>query len=338
MDEKVVIYRLGSLGDTVAALPAFHLVRRLFPDAERIALTNVPVSSKAAPLESILRDGGFIHRSIPYPVGLRDPVALARLALRLRRLGATTLVYMTETKGARSTRRDVAYFRWACGFRRIVGAPLTDDLATLRVSPDGEIEREVERLARTLADLGGIDLSDRSGWDLRLTAAEREEARTALGPVAGQPRVVVNTGGKAAQKDWGEPNWERLLAALSERLPGDGLVFVGAGEDSPRAARLGEHWESGPVVDLCGKVSPRVSGAAMEGATLFVGHDSGPLHLADAVGTPAIGLFGDFNRPKEWHPCSPATYVIHRTEGMQAIAVDDVTAAAGSLLSTSGVG
>jgi len=48
--ERVLIYRLGSLGDTVAALPCFHLIERAFPDAERLVLTNVPVSTKAAPL------------------------------------------------------------------------------------------------------------------------------------------------------------------------------------------------------------------------------------------------------------------------------------------------
>ncbi len=68
---RIVIYRLGSLGDTIAALPCFHLIERAYPDAERIVLTNVPVSSKAAPLEAVLKAGGFIHRSIPYPLGVR---------------------------------------------------------------------------------------------------------------------------------------------------------------------------------------------------------------------------------------------------------------------------
>ena len=44
---KVLIYRLGSLGDTVVALPCFHLIERTFPGAERVLLTNFPVHAKA---------------------------------------------------------------------------------------------------------------------------------------------------------------------------------------------------------------------------------------------------------------------------------------------------
>jgi len=75
-----VIYRLGSLGDTVVALPCFHKVAQTWPNAERIVLTNFPVSSKAAPLEVILREGGLIQAAIAYPVGTRSINELWRLA------------------------------------------------------------------------------------------------------------------------------------------------------------------------------------------------------------------------------------------------------------------
>ena len=45
--ERILIYRLGSLGDTVVALPCFHLIARKFPHAERVLLTNFPVHAKA---------------------------------------------------------------------------------------------------------------------------------------------------------------------------------------------------------------------------------------------------------------------------------------------------
>ena len=70
--QRIVIYRLGSLGDTVIALPCFHKVAQTWPNAERIVLTNFPVSSKAAPLEVVLRESGLIHEAIAYPVGTRS--------------------------------------------------------------------------------------------------------------------------------------------------------------------------------------------------------------------------------------------------------------------------
>lgn len=322
--ERIVIYRLGSLGDTIAALPCFHLIERSFPDAQRLVLTNVPVSRKAAPLEVILREGGFIHGAIPYPVGLRNPARVARLAGRLRRLNASTLVFLAASKGSvAATKRDVAFFR-LCGFRRIIGAPLTDDLQFNREDASGDVERESARLARCMAELGTIDLDDRGWWDLRLTDDEQAAGTTALDTLERAPFLAVNTGGKAAEKDWGEPRWAELLAAVSAARPDLGIVFVGAPDDSERAVSLAAAWSGGPTLDLCGKLSPRESAAALAHASLFVGHDSGPLHLADAVNTPAVGLFGDYNRPSMWHPSGPRTRVIHRMDGLDKIQVEDV--------------
>jgi ADP-heptose:LPS heptosyltransferase len=321
------------LGDTVAALPCFHLIERAFPDAERLVLTNVPVSTKAAPLEIILKDGGFIHGAIPYPIGLRNPAELVRLAGKLRRQRASALIYLAAGRGLRAVRRDVAYFRM-CGFRRVIGAPLTPDLHDNRVDANGTLERESHRLGRTMAELGAIDFADRAWWDLRLTGPERRTGASALDALAGAPFVAVNTGGKAIEKDWGEDNWARLLGALATSFEGHGLAFVGAREDRERASRLGPSWPAGPVIDLCGTLTPRQSAAALSHARAFIGHDSGPLHLADAVGTPCIGLFGDYNRPDLWHPSGSTTTVIHRMEGLAAIKPSEIEAVVSQLLAS----
>ena len=74
---RILIYRLGSLGDTVIALPCFRLIRSRHPTAEITVLTNLPVSGKAAAIEAVLENTGLVDRFIPYPVGLRDPKKLA---------------------------------------------------------------------------------------------------------------------------------------------------------------------------------------------------------------------------------------------------------------------
>jgi heptosyltransferase-3 len=324
--ERIIIYRLGSLGDTVAALPCFHLIERAYPTSERIVLTNVPVSSKAAPLEMVLKPGGFIHGSIPYPVRLRSPKRLAQLAMVLRAQHAHTLIYMAASRGLTAAWRDVAFFK-LCGFKRIIGAPLTPDLQANRLDASGHVERESHRLARTVQALGVLDLADRGYWDLRLTEREYAVADDKLG-ARGQIRsLAVNTGGKAAEKDWGTAAWKVLLASLGEQLPDWELVFVGGPEDRKRSAELRSAWP-GPVTDLCGELTVRESAAALSRATLFVGHDSGAFHLADAVGTPALGLFGDYNRPNMWHPSGPRTRVLHDMSGLKNISPSEVLRAA----------
>jgi ADP-heptose:LPS heptosyltransferase len=130
-------------------------------------------------------------------------------------------------------------------------------------------------------------------------------------------------GGKAQQKDWGLRNWRALLKQLSSEYVDAGLLIIGAAEDSRRAQAIRAAW-SGPVSDACGKLSPRESAAAMRGAIAFIGHDSGPLHLAAAAGVRCVGLFGNLNQPMRWHPPGCDHRIIHRMSGLQAITVAEV--------------
>ena len=57
----VLIFRLGSLGDTVVALPSFRLIARSFPAARRVVLTNVPRSAQETDLDAVLAGTGLVH-------------------------------------------------------------------------------------------------------------------------------------------------------------------------------------------------------------------------------------------------------------------------------------
>jgi ADP-heptose:LPS heptosyltransferase len=187
-------------------------------------------------------------------------------------------------------------------------------------------ERECERLARCLHELGPIDLDDPGMWDLRLTEDELRAGTAVLTPLLSSQYFAINMGGKAKEKDWGLPKWRGLLKVLSDRYPQSGLLIIGAAEDSERAQDLAAIWK-GPVVDACGRLNPRESAAAMRQAVAFIGHDSGPLHLAAAAGVSCVGLFGDFNPPQRWHPRGRQHRIIHRMNGLDTISVADVMAA-----------
>ena len=172
--KRIVIFRLGSLGDTIVALPCFNKIVECYPDNERIALTNIPVSSQAASLQSILGPGGFIHETIEYRVGTRSFGELSALRQRLRGLEADTLIYLGGGRSVSAVYRDILFFR-ACGFSRIIGAPTTRALSFGRRNADnGLFEHEGSRLARCLAALGPIDPGSAAARNLRLTSEERE--------------------------------------------------------------------------------------------------------------------------------------------------------------------
>ncbi|UWU67621.1 glycosyltransferase family 9 protein [Bradyrhizobium sp. NC92] len=331
--EKILVYRLGSLGDTIVALPCFHKIAEAFPDADRILLTNIPVSTKAAPLQAVLGDNGLIHRYISYPTGTRSLAELWKLSQTIRAMGVDTLVYLMPARGRTKIVRDRYFFRLS-GVGRIIGLPTTPDLQANRIDPKtGAEERECERLARTLFELGPIDLASAASWDLLLTAQERQKGEEIVAGIKASP-IALNMGGKAAEKDWGIERWLELLKRLSASFGDHPLLIVGAAEDSERAQQVGQAWP-GTVIDACGRLSPRESAAALRSAKLFIGHDSGPLHLAAAIGVSCVGLFGNFNKPMKWHPYGAGHRIIHDMAGMAAISINEVLDAALSLLSQS---
>lgn len=346
--QRVLIYRLGSLGDTVVALPAFHLIARVFPDAQRRLLTNFPVASKAPPAAAILESTGAVHGYFRYGAGTRSLGELLRLWWQIARWRPDVLVYLGSARGVASARRDARFFR-LCGIRRIVGLPLTDAMQRNLPTAGGNLEFEAERLARNLRELGEAQLEDPASWDLHLTSAEKAAAHDALAASAGLPILAVSVGTKVQSKDWGAANWRALLGRLAEICPGHALALLGAAEESAASEAAAEGWrhhsltpDAAPVINLCGRLTPRESAAAFAEARLFLGHDSGPMHLAAAVGTPCIAIFAARNIPRVWFPygsahrvlyhtvecagCGLETCIVERRKCLMSITVDEVVA------------
>jgi ADP-heptose:LPS heptosyltransferase len=343
--KRVLVYRLGSLGDMLVALPALHLVARAFPDAERVMLTNVPVNAKAPAAAEVLGSSGLVQGYLRYAVGTRSMWELAGLWWRLRRLRPDVLVYLGSARGVDAAKRDAAFFK-LCGVKRMIGVPLTEAMQQNFFGGDaaiGDLEPEAARLCRNIAELGDARLEDAASWDMHLTAAEHEAAAKAIGDVL-RP-IAVSVGTKVQAKDWGKENWRALLAKMAKKSPGRALLLVGAAEESEASEFAAEGWREtggGVVVNLCGRLSPRESAAALARTEMFVGHDSGPMHLAAAVGTPCVAVFAARNIPRQWFPfgkqhrvvyhrvecagCGLETCIVERKKCLMSISVDEVMA------------
>lgn len=320
---RVLVYRLGSLGDTIIALPAFHLTARAFPQAERRMLTNFPVSSKAPAAAAILESTGLIHGYIRYTVGLRSITGLLALWWSIVRWRPEVMVCISNTRGIPAAKRDMAFFR-LCGIRRIVGMPLTEDMQKTRAGVDPEhpllYEREASRLLRNLSDLGEASLDEPEGWDLRLTPAEHARATEALAPLAERPFLAISIGTKAQANEWGNGNWHELLSRIATLYPGYGLVICGAAEEAGPSDEVAAGWRAlsaHPPLNLCGALTPRQSAAVFARAAVFIGHDSGPGHLASAVQTPCVSIFSGRNQPGIWFPYGKRNRVLYHSVDCQ---------------------
>lgn len=341
---RVLVYRLGSLGDTLIVLPAFHLVRRRFPDAHITLLTNKPVSTKASAMESVLVNTGLYDDVVSYPSSARSLATLRELRAMLAKGNYDLLAYLAKPKsGRKSSLKDWLFFR-SCGIRSIVGIPFSKRTLRCEKLPNQNRWRwDADRTMECLRELGPVDLDDPAGWDLKFTREESDRAESLLREhkVAG-PFLVASIGTKVPANDWEERNWSALFARLGQTHGAMPLVMLGAPDEVEYSARLLSHWP-GPTANLCGQTAPRVAGAVMRRASLFLGHDSGPMHMAATVGTPCVAIFSARNVPGEWFPrgnqhtifyrqtecfaCGLTECVVEKKKCILSITVDEVLGA-----------
>jgi heptosyltransferase III len=310
--KKILVYRLGSLGDTIIVLPCFHKVKETFPHAKVTLLTNRPVHAKAAPVVSVIGQN-FFDSVIEYPIGTRNPFLLFKILWRIRRSGTDLVVNLTAMRSLRASTRDKWFFRFA-GIKHFVGFPDgPGDFTKKRNLLSGEIEWEAARLTRSIQQLGRIDLQEDRYWNLILTQSEISKARKILGTNAEKEILAISPGTKMQSKDWEEKNWLNLLRKLKGVLNEYFLLVVGSPEEKSIGEKSCAVWGENSA-NLCGAVSLRETAASLKYAKLFIGHDSGPMHLAAAMGVPCVAIFSARNIPREWFPRGNTNKIIyHKT-------------------------
>ena len=312
LNKNILIYRLGSLGDTVIALPVFHRIIEVYPDITRITLlTNKPVAAKAAPLEAVLGKEHFFKDTLSYPVGTRNPVTIAKLVFEIKKRNIHTVINITANRSPEADKRDKLFFKTA-GVKEFIGFDTKPDDYKVKIDPNtGFYEWETSRLARKIESLGKFDFNLEKYWDLKLTDKELVTANKLLEQLtSSKPIIAMNVGTKMPIKDWGIDNWTNFISQISKDFKTDfQMVIIGVDEEKQLGDQCLAAW-NGEGINLCGKSSPRVSAAILKQAVLFIGHDSGPMHLAACVGTPCLAVFSCINQPKQWFPRGTNNYIV----------------------------
>lgn len=312
--ESILLVQLDHLGDalmTTAVLPAL----KAHCPAARIEVLasdwNRAVFEACPQVERV-----HVSRYNRFARGWRPGWLLATLGWGLR-LRHRRFDLAIDVRGE----FPLAAITWLCGARRRLGWDcggggflLTDRAEFLPGRP--EVESRVALLAAI-----GIDalasVAERKPWfnpgdgarqqvARRLShlnnAASRSTTACCLLPTAGCRRLVVfHVGAGTSAKCWPAEHWRELLGRMIVEA-GARVVLVGSRRDSSFAGRImqGNRWPG--VADWTGRLSLRETAALIESADLFIGPDSGPAHLAAAVGTPAVVLFSGTNRVRQWRP------------------------------------
>ncbi len=319
---SILVFRIGSIGDTIVALPAFREIRRRHPGARIVLLTNTPVDSgiKAASSTHILAGMGLVDHCIEYPHGAASLGRLLRVARRIREQAPAQCFYLLADRSPVQLMRDKVFFRLA-GIRKLVGN--RPDEVRHRPPKDGAVlwESEASRVMRAIgAGDGSMTVND---FSLQVTIEERNVANEALrGSGITGPFLAMSLGSKVKVKDWGDARWNACLAEVSAARPDLPLVAIGSKDEWTRTDQVLRSWRA-KTANLCGQLTPRQSAAAIASARAFLCHDSGPMHIANAVNTPLVAIFSARAMPGVWFPFGQEQNVIYRDVPCRGCGLDD---------------
>ncbi|MGI9105285.1 MAG: lipopolysaccharide heptosyltransferase I [Pyrinomonadaceae bacterium] len=293
---RILIVKLGSIGDIVHTLPSLAAIRGALPRAE----LSWVVERRAA---EILRDNPLLDRLIEIDTkALRrwQPVSgetLLATRRQLRRLRASAFDVALDFQGllkstaiARLSRAPRLYGFAREALREPASRLLLTD--TIRVPLDTNIIRKNLALAGQALGIDVPSNGDEFEFPLGLKHEHEREAAE-MAALAADKFAILNAGGGWPTKLWSAERFGALADALFERHGLSSLVTHGPGE-----RELAESVARASRTRAAQAVSLSLKGfyALAQRAALYVGGDTGPTHLAVAAGAPVVGLFG----PTEW--------------------------------------
>ncbi len=293
---RVLLIRLSSLGDVVLATAAVEALAEDRPDVE------IHVLTKPA-FREVFRNHPAVARCLEW-----DPSeGLGRLAEAVRRGGYDRVVDLHGNLRTRALRALAPTMRWS---RYRKGSVRRRVAVWLRKPALLDRAHVVDRYVRALAPLGVRPVRRLP----RVFPAEadygRVEALLRASGWAGQPLIALAPAARWATKAWPEAHWIDLVSRIRGEDRGFPVVIGGAG-DRDLAERI---LAGGPGANLAGETSIPETAAVLERCEVLVTNDSAPLHLATAVGTRVVALFGPTVTGFGFYPLGPLDRVLERPE------------------------
>ena len=311
---RVLVIRGGAIGDFILTLPIFEAIHVKDPAAE-IEVLGYPDIAELA-----------VER---------------RHAIAAKRVDAAEWAPLFAVSG-QLAQRERGYL---AGFDRIFCVWPDKDGTICRnllvagarsvahvdpMPPAGEVIHAIDHVARQCLR-AGLELpylephlypSERDRWWV-----ERFMRVTRAGE---RPLLGLEPGSGSARKNWPARNYQELARQWLRRQ-GHVLLVAGPADDAA-VAEMKDGLLGDGIFPLCNESLPRVA-AALERCEAFVGNDSGITHMAAAVRTPTLALFGPTD-PRVWRPRAPRVRALAPAQGndLADISVSEVTKQLGELL------
>ncbi len=344
--KKIAVLRPNAVGDFVFALPCLHALKAAYPDAHIIYI-GLPwhaefLAGRPGPVGKVVVMPPCPGIGLPPDADI-DPVPADRF-VRAMQEAAFDIAVQIYGGG-----RYANPFVRSWNARLTIGMKSADAASLDRWLHYGSLQNRRLQMLDVAALVGADTL--RIGNELQVTERDRQEAGAALPHRPERRLVLLQPGSSDPRRCWPAEKF----ADVADRLARHGAVVAinGTRQEASIVRAVIERMRY-PAIDLSGRLSLSGLCGVLERAALVVSNDTGPLHLALAIGTPAVGIywltnlveFGPLNQQRHRPVFSTRvhcpvcgaenlkTRCAHDASFLGDVSVDDVSAAAMALFDT----
>lgn len=288
--QRVLIVKPSSLGDIIHSLPFLKALKGLYPEAELYWLVN-------RGFEKILEGNPYLSGIIPFDRSIwsRDP-----------KKGIKGFIEIVKT--IRSMKFDMVFdlqglFRsglisFLTGSKERIGLKYSRELSSIFYTKRlGYSKNDNHAVLRNLSILSETRLIEKDlgipveevEFRIIITDKEKERIKELLSFREEDTYIAFNPFGGWKSKRWGVDKYIRLGNLL--RKEGYRIVLLGGPKDIEEAKMIASNMEGEPIL-TAGRTDLKELAALLKHVNLLVTNDTGPMHIAAAVGTPTVAIFG----------------------------------------------
>lgn len=276
---NILIFRVGSIGDSIVALDAVYTIKMNNSRSKIFILCNKndQASNGTESVYSVLSIFGLSDGCFEYS----KTIDLIKINKYLKNNNITKLYYLMPKRNFFQKIRDKIIFR-LMGLNA-QGINLFDSDEN-KYTKNYVYESESQRLLRKLSGL------EKHSFNYEIIG--KKENKNAITICIGT-RHVVN--------DWGIENWSKLIKLIFYKQDDAIINIIGGGFDVDNANYL-RKIKINSINNYCGELGILESIELIANSRVYIGHDSGAMHLASLTQTPIVVLFSNKNKPGIWNP------------------------------------
>lgn len=302
--QKILVYKVGNVGDTICAMPSLLAIREAFPEAFITLLTS-PGDSGAPGARELLHGSGLFNETRAYYSEDIDTRAKKKTFIKnLKSENYDLFIQLPEDLARfRTIFRNLIFVKMI-GAKSALGFRINSSQIFKKAQVDNLVApQETDRLLNLLERYG--IKNNKAEFRFNISNESKEKVKKLLNyqlPITNsRPLVAINPGGKRAANCWSVVRYRDLAKYLHEKYHANIVVAGGPhekmlGDEALKLIPVNSSWNA------CGALSLLETAELLRHVSILISNSTGTIHLGAAVGVPCVGIYTIRDIPGKWSP------------------------------------